>query len=79
MTIDPRINHLMIERSSKELARLEAVLVKVAHLLDRDPVYTPLFERIEDEIRLEKKNLANGPQARARALLTKSGATVKTI
>lgn len=52
-----------------ELERLEAALLTVAHQLDRDPAYKPIFERLEQEIAIEKEKQSNGALARARALI----------
>lgn len=73
MTIDPRINKPTTRNSGDDLSRLQAALQVVARLLVDDPVYAPLFERLEEEIRQEEHTLANGAQARARALLARTG------
>lgn len=73
MTIDPRINRPSTRNSGDDLSRLQAALRVVALLLVDDPVYAPLFERLENEIRQEEDTLANGAQARARALLARTG------
>ncbi len=48
----------MISKSAKqrdiEIERLRAALLKVAKLVDADPVYLPLFERLEVEIALDQ-------------------------
>ncbi|WP_054005042.1 hypothetical protein [Cypionkella psychrotolerans] len=48
----------MITKSAKqrdiEIERLRAALLKVAKLVDADPVYLPLFERLEVEIALDQ-------------------------
>jgi hypothetical protein len=48
----------MISKSAKqrdiEMERLRAALLTVAKLVDADPVYLPLFERLEIEIALDK-------------------------
>ncbi|OIQ23718.1 MAG: hypothetical protein BM562_18505 [Alphaproteobacteria bacterium MedPE-SWcel] len=75
---DPRINRTSTRTSGDDLSRLQAALQVVAFLLVDDPVYAPLFERLEEEIRHEEDTLANGAQARARALLARTGAGLKT-
>lgn len=74
MTIDPRISRPSTRTSGDDLSRLQAALQVVARLLVDDPVYASLFERLEEEIRKEEDALANGPQARARALLAHNDA-----
>ena len=50
--------------------RLEAALVKVAMLLDRDPAFAPVFERLEAEVEAAKRaQEGTDAQRRARALL----------
>ena len=48
----------MISKSAKqrdiEMERLRAALLTVAKLVDADPVYLPLFERLEIEIALDE-------------------------
>lgn len=48
----------MISKSAKqrniEMERLRAALLTVAKLVDADPVYLPLFERLEVEIALDE-------------------------
>lgn len=78
MTVDPRMNRPATRNSGDDLPRLRAALQVVARLLIDDPVYAPIFERLEDEIRQEEENLANGAQARAHALLARTGASLKT-
>lgn len=78
MSIDPRTDGPSAWSSDQELARLRAALQVVAHLVIDDPVYAPLFERLEEEIRQGEEDLANGAQARARALLARTGAGLKT-
>lgn len=48
-----------------DLDRLKTALAKVAKLVVADPVYLPIFTRLEAEI---AKAEANDPLARARAL-----------
>lgn len=52
--------------------RIEAALLKVAALVERDPAFTPIFERLESE--LESARLAEGgrtdAQRRAALLLS---------
>lgn len=78
MIIDPRINRPSTWNSGDDLSRLQAAPQVVALLLLDDPVYAPLFERLENEIRQEEDTLANGAQARARALLARSATGLKT-
>ena len=51
--------------------RLEAALLKVAHLVARDPAFTPIFERLETELALarEKAEAMTEAQQRAKSLL----------
>ena len=48
----------MISKSAKqrdiEMERLRTALLTVAKLVDADPVYLPLFERLEIEIALDE-------------------------
>ena len=55
-----------------ELARLEDALIIVARLIDTDPVYVPIFERLEREIELEKEKTSNSAVNRARLLLAQN-------
>ncbi len=57
-----------------ELDRLRAALLTVAALMDDNPVYTPIFERLEQEIEIETAAQAGQTKAqvRARALLAQS-------
>lgn len=54
-----------------ELERLHAALETVARLMIGDPVYTPIFERLEREIEIETAAQVGetAAQARARTLL----------
>ena len=59
---------------SSELERLRAAHAKVAKLVIVDPVYVPIFERLEAELAaLEAKGDA---VARARAILARQSAMV---
>ena len=78
MSIDPRISWHSSRISGDDLTRLRAALQVVARLLIDDPIYAPLFERLEEEIRQEEDTLANGAQARARALLERTHTGLKT-
>lgn len=51
--------------------RLEAALLKVAHLVARDPAFTPIFERLEAELELARKEAKamTAAQQRAKSLL----------
>lgn len=52
------------------IERLEAALMKVALLLDREPAFTPVFERLEAELEAaERARDGTDAQRRARALL----------
>lgn len=55
-----------------ELARLEDALMIVARLIDTDPVYVPIFERLEREIEREKEKTSNSAVNRARLLLAQN-------
>jgi hypothetical protein len=56
-------------RVSPELDRLNAARELVASLVVRDPVYAPIFKRLDDEIATEEAALSQDVVARARALL----------
>lgn len=47
--------------------RLEAALLKVAHLVARDPAFTPIFERLEAELALARKEAKAMTEAQQRA------------
>ncbi len=51
-----------------DLERLRAALDTVAKLVVADPVYAPIFRRLEAEIAQEEALLANDVVARARAV-----------
>lgn len=53
------------------MRRVEAALLKVAALVDVDPAFTPVFERLEAELEEARTRLLNmtPAQTRARALL----------
>jgi hypothetical protein len=51
-----------------DLERLRAALETVAKLVVADPVYAPIFTRLEAEIAQEEALLANDVVARARAV-----------
>ncbi len=55
-----------------DLERLRAALETVARLVVIDPVYAPIFTRLEAEIALEEALLAQDVVARARALVAQS-------
>jgi hypothetical protein len=59
-------------RSCSHLARLEAALTKVAHLVIENPRYAPIFQRLEHEITCEKAKLSKDPLARARAVIAQN-------
>lgn len=54
-----------------DLERLHAAIEIVAELMLADPAYTPIFERLEKEIKIEAaaQVVQTEAQARARALL----------
>lgn len=58
---------------SVSIDRLEAALLKVAHLVARDPTFTPVFERLEAEIEKAKEveDSLSDAQQRARDLLAR--------
>ena len=47
--------------------RLEAALLKVAHLVARDPAFAPIFERLEAELDLARKQVKVMTEAQQRA------------
>ncbi len=47
--------------------RLEAALLKVAHLVARDPAFTPIFERLEAELVLARNQAKAMTEAQKRA------------
>ena len=51
--------------------RIEAALLKVAYLVASDPAFTPIFERLEAELDLARKEAKamNAAQQRAKSLL----------
>ena len=55
-----------------DLERLRAALETVAKLVVADPVYAPIFARLEAEIAQEEALLANDVVARARAVAAQS-------
>lgn len=63
-----------------DLDRLRAALETVALLVIEDPVYTPIFERLEAEIKIETAAQAgqSAAQARARALLGQRATGART-
>jgi len=65
--------HRAASGRSVSIDRLEAVLLKVAHLVARDPAFTPIFERLEAELAKANEiedNLSDAQQ-RARDLLAR--------
>jgi len=57
-------------RVHRDLARLRAARLTVAKLVVADPVYVPIFERIEAEIASEEARLMDAdPLASARAIV----------
>jgi len=62
----PRLAPRAFSTASK-LERLQAALETVAALIAKDPVYIPIFERLEREIALEQRH--TDALARARAVL----------
>ena len=59
-------------RTSDELARLETALQIAARLVVQDPIYAPIFRRLEREIALEKAARAEDVIERARALIAQN-------
>lgn len=55
-----------------DLERLRAALEMCAELVVADPVYAPIFRRLEAEIAQEEAFLANDVVARARAVAAQS-------
>ncbi|WP_417268541.1 hypothetical protein [Celeribacter baekdonensis] len=55
-----------------DLERLRAALGTVAKLVVADPVYVPIFTRLEAEIAQEEALVANDIVARARAVAAQS-------
>lgn len=54
------------------LDRLRAALTKVAMLVLHDPVYTPIFRRLETDVANAEALLSDDVMARARALAAQS-------
>lgn len=52
-----------------ELDRLRSAHAVVAELVIEDPVYAPIFERLEQEIRIEEARQSPDLIARARAVV----------
>ncbi len=61
-----------VRGKTTELERLRAALETVARLVVIDPVYAPIFTRLEAEIALEEALLAQDVVARARTLVAQS-------
>lgn len=61
-----------LRRGQGDLPRLEAALRVVARLVIENPVYAPIFRRLEHEIALEKAALAEDVIARARAIIAQN-------
>jgi hypothetical protein len=55
-----------------DLERLRSALETVAELVVVDPVYAPIFARLEAEIALEESALSNSILTRARAITAQS-------
>lgn len=51
------------------IERIEAALFKVAALVDRDPAFAPVFERLEAELDAATKAASGKSAAQARAAL----------
>ncbi|MDE3078861.1 MAG: hypothetical protein KGI94_02365 [Paracoccaceae bacterium] len=62
-------NRVVNRRGASDLDRLRAARETVAALVLRDPVYAPIFKRLDDEIAAEEAALSQDVVARARALL----------
>ena len=54
------------------LARLEAARNKVAQLVIDNPRYSPIFQRLEREIELERQKLSDDLLTRARAVVAQN-------
>ncbi len=61
--------------TTPDLERLRAALGVVAELVVADPVYAPIFTRLETEIELEEALLAQDVIGRARAIVQAQSAT----
>ncbi|WP_131725692.1 hypothetical protein ACTTAL_06395 [Rhodobacter capsulatus] len=61
-----------LRRGQGDLPRLEAALRVVARLVIANPVYAPIFRRLEHEIALEKAALAEDVIAWARAIIAQN-------
>lgn len=63
--------HRVLPGRRVSIERLEAALLKVAHLIARDPAFTPIFERLEAELASarEEARVMTETQQRARSLL----------
>jgi hypothetical protein len=62
----------MATTTQTDLERLRAALETVAKLVVADPVYVPIFTRLEAEIAQEEAIVANDVVARARAVAAQS-------
>lgn len=58
----------LVTTFNTDLERLRAALDTVAKLVVADPVYAPIFSRLEADIAQEEAILANDVVARARAV-----------
>jgi hypothetical protein len=58
----------LVTTFNTDLERLRAALDTVAKLVVADPVYAPIFSRLEADIAQEEAMLANDVVARARAV-----------
>lgn len=61
--------------TTPDLERLRVALGVVAELVVADPVYAPIFTRLEAEIELEEALLAQDVIGRARAIAQSQSAT----
>lgn len=57
------------KRKMESLHRLKAARAKVARMVVADPIYAPIFERVEAEIAQLEAISANDVVARARAVI----------
>ena len=62
-----RIHGAAPRSAASELDRLRKALHTVAELLVHDPIYAPIFIRLEEEIAIEEAKQQNDVLARARA------------
>jgi len=59
--------HRAVPGRKVSVERLKAALLKVAYLVARDPAFTPIFERLEAELALARKEFKAMTEAQQRA------------